>query len=203
MDGVNYEVVQIGSQRWFAENLRTEHFNDGTFIVAVGTSGLYSQSHLPHRKWLVSGLDSIQYYNLSAASNALGICPSGWHLPTSQEFSELVDFLGEEGHAGAEGLALADSSWIGTSDLGFNAVPHGAFDYYYYDSYSYCCGYYFFGSCTDYCYRYTREMRLQNHNSRAEWLTSDNRTFELLSDGTQVMGYPHGRGAYNIRCIQD
>ena len=70
---------------------------------------------------------------VSSATNPSGVqgaCPDGWHLPSDAEWTELVDFVGSDGHSGTEGTALKsttgwDSGITGTDDYGFNALPGG------------------------------------------------------------------------------
>jgi len=63
------------------------------------------------------------------SSKHRGICPSGWHLPSSQEWTALVDSAGGYNNAGAK-LKSRDgwysSSGISSTDeYGFSALPGG------------------------------------------------------------------------------
>jgi uncharacterized protein (TIGR02145 family) len=59
------------------------------------------------------------------------ICPNGWHVPSNQEWSELISFLGGESIAGGK---MKDSTALywnqpntnATNESGFNALPSGA-----------------------------------------------------------------------------
>jgi len=96
-DGQIYNTVQIGAQCWMAENL-----NVGTRIDAenpmADNSSIEKYCFLNEEdscteygalyQW-----DEIMNYRLTPGST--GICPVGWHLPTSQEFNSLVSTLGE------------------------------------------------------------------------------------------------------------
>src|SRR4030042_875983 len=53
-------------------------------------------------------------YNWSAAMNGAassianpsgvqGVCPTGWHLPSDAEWTQLTDYLAANGHSGTEG----------------------------------------------------------------------------------------------------
>ena len=46
MDGYDYDVVQIGGQCWFAENLRTTVYADGEAIVSELTDADWSATEL-------------------------------------------------------------------------------------------------------------------------------------------------------------
>jgi uncharacterized protein (TIGR02145 family) len=61
-----------------------------------------------------------------------GICPSGWHIPSDEEFTELTNFLGGESVAG--GKMKDDVQWNGSNSSGFTGLPggyrdSGGFDY--------------------------------------------------------------------------
>jgi uncharacterized protein (TIGR02145 family) len=55
------------------------------------------------------------------------ICPSGWHIPSDEEFTELTDFLGGEDVAGE--AMKSTSGWAnngnGTNSSGFTGLPGG------------------------------------------------------------------------------
>ncbi|MCK4663205.1 MAG: hypothetical protein KAT68_10090 [Bacteroidales bacterium] len=66
-------------------------------------------------------------YTYAAAKDA---CPTGWHLPTDNEWTELTNYIAADGHSGTEGAALkAISGWNsdgnGTDNYGFTALPGG------------------------------------------------------------------------------
>ena len=44
MDGYNYDVVEIGDQCWFAENLRTTTYLNGDVIPAGLTNGEWTST---------------------------------------------------------------------------------------------------------------------------------------------------------------
>ena len=74
-------------------------------------------------------------YNWYAVDDARGLCPSGWHVPTDGEWTELEDYITSQGFAGTEGTALKSTTgWYGggngTDDFGFSALPGGYRNYY-------------------------------------------------------------------------
>lgn len=111
VDGNIYNTLQMGSQCWMAENLRTTHYADNTIIdngnglATSNTSGYYYQpttSQVPNYNLSTYGL----YYNWAAVmhgasasttnpSDVQGICPTGWHVPNIAEWNHLFDFVGE------------------------------------------------------------------------------------------------------------
>jgi uncharacterized protein (TIGR02145 family) len=59
-----------------------------------------------------------------------GICPSGWHIPSDEEFTELTDFLGGNSVAGGKlkeaGYDHWDSPNTGaTNSSGWTGLPGG------------------------------------------------------------------------------
>jgi uncharacterized protein (TIGR02145 family) len=160
-DGSEYNVVQIGSQIWMAENLK--------YLPQVDNSGAGSESEVG-LYYYVQGLpipegeteaeqianakamDTYQaygvLYNWYAAMNSTapegfedieyqGVCPSGWHIPSSLEWEQLASYISEntgDGYQSVDGWEniaqhlKATSVW-GTSEaydsFGFSALPGG------------------------------------------------------------------------------
>lgn len=131
-DGVVYKWVRIGEQVWMAENLKATKYNDDTDIAnvtddadwAVLTSGAYC--------WYEN--DKVTYGNTYGALynwyavNSGKLCPTGWHVPTDDEWQQLVDYAGGDDTAGSR--LKATSGWYnngnGTDEYGFTALPGGS-----------------------------------------------------------------------------
>jgi len=74
-------------------------------------------------------------YTLAAATNGgsgniQGICPDGWHIPTDEEWKELVSYLGGFPLAGGKLKETGTTHWYspntGATNLtGFTALPGG------------------------------------------------------------------------------
>ena len=135
MDGYDYAVVTIGSQCWFAENLRTTVFQDSTEIPlesgsafpnltsAARTQYNNNATYVNTRGYLYNGYATVD-------EEHGGICPSGWHVPSEVDWMALEVFLVGEGHAATMGEVLKSTSgWnangSGTDLYGFNAKPGG------------------------------------------------------------------------------
>lgn len=138
IDGNSYPVVTIGSQTWMAENLRTTRYRDGDTILNVtdndawGGLTIGAWSHYENNP--VN--DSIygKLYNWYAAANP-NICPQGWHVPTDDEWGQLINHVGGYGLGGGrmkttgaieEGSGLWHAPNTGaTNESGFSGVPGG------------------------------------------------------------------------------
>jgi uncharacterized protein (TIGR02145 family) len=96
IEGNTYKTVTIGSQTWMAENLKVTKYIDGTNISNL----------IDTVQWNNTTLGAWSYYNNDASYNIYGklynwytisnnkICPTGWHIPTLNEWAVLTDFLG-------------------------------------------------------------------------------------------------------------
>lgn len=137
-NGYSYQTVQIGDQCWFSENLRTIQFANLEFIPFNLNDAQWASASFP--ACCTYDYDEIGaagvLYNYYAVASSLGLCPSGWHVPSDEEFIQLESFLGlpvddwyDVGVRGIEegiGLALKDSvDFNGTNSSGFTAVRSG------------------------------------------------------------------------------
>ncbi len=133
IDGNEYRTVKIGDQIWMAENLRVTKEPDGTAIPIVITDSDWGALEDTDKGYCyyASSADSLEKYgNLYTYAAALVACPTGWHLPSNAEWTELKDFITNDGHSGTEGTALKNCiGWKdggnGTNDYMFSALPGG------------------------------------------------------------------------------
>ena len=96
VDDNTYETVQLGSQCWMIENLRTKHFKDGT-AIAQGTDTSFTipyyyqpaPAEVTDYNFDYYGL----YYNFASVESPKGICPEGWHVPTRSEWDTLSNYV--------------------------------------------------------------------------------------------------------------
>lgn len=156
-DGNEYRTVQIGSQCWMAENLRTTHYSDGTVIPFDSTfAGSYNTPlrHIPNdylpyvpvygylynRRAVTRGASSTN----ANPSGVQGICPNGWHVPSNAEWVQLGNYVtSQSGYACNNGNAKALASRMGwnwssgtchpgnnptaNNATGFSALPAGVY----------------------------------------------------------------------------
>ena len=130
----NYATTAIGNQCWFSENVRTTQYLDGSVIPDVTDGATWSGLATGGR----CGFDNSEanvttygyLYNWHAVNQSSGLCPTGWHVPTDAEWTELEDYIGSQGFTGTEGTALKaasgwDNDFNGTNDFGFSGLPGG------------------------------------------------------------------------------
>ena len=145
-DGYSYEVVQIGEQCWFTENLRTTRYSDGTGIVAVQNDSEWKEmgvgAQCAYDLFTINVATYGRLYNWYAVANNKGLCPTGWHVPSDSDWNELEVVLQmssdkrlEMRWRGEHGVSMWAISMGGTNRSGFSALPggfrsyYGAFDY--------------------------------------------------------------------------
>jgi len=150
--GKEYKTVKIGTQTWFAENLNYDVPNN-TMDVCYGEGGeAYVYDEVTDEgSWKTLSASEVQtncgkygrLYNWATAMgiNASyndsewngsdvkhqGVCPTGWHLPSNDEWDVLVDYAGGRETAGKK--LKSKSGWYdngnGTNEYGFSALPGG------------------------------------------------------------------------------
>lgn len=138
-EGNVYKTIVIGSQEWMAENLNTGIYRNGDAIVTdldnsawgATTSGAWSYYNNDASYACPYG----KLYNWFACTDARGLCPTGWHVPSDAEWTTLTNFLGGLSVAGgplkSTGTAI-DSNGLWTSlnvgatnSSGFSGPPCG------------------------------------------------------------------------------
>ena len=147
-NGKIYSTVLIGSQCWISQNLNIgtkiidgENQTDNSIIEKYCYNNLESNCDI--YGGLYQWAEIVQYINGSTNStnfspppsgNIQGICPTGWHLPTDQEWSVLSSFLGGQAFAGGklkeEGFIHWSSPNTGaTNSTQFTCLPAGHRNY--------------------------------------------------------------------------
>ncbi|MGD0340927.1 MAG: FISUMP domain-containing protein [Bacteroidales bacterium] len=98
-DDQEYRTVAIGSQVWMAENLKAVKFSDGTPIPLVKNSAAWQKLETPGYCWYNNDkrVNKEAYgalYNWYAV-NTGKLCPVGWHVPSTAEWTKLTRFVGD------------------------------------------------------------------------------------------------------------
>jgi uncharacterized protein (TIGR02145 family) len=142
IDGNLYNTVTIGDQSWMAENLKTTKYNDGTNIPLIANSSNWANLTFGAYCWYGNMEDPYKniygaFYNWYAV-NTGKLCPTGWHIPSDDEWKTLEQYLGmSQSDIDATGWRGTDqgtkmkntTGWSGngngTNISGFSALPGG------------------------------------------------------------------------------
>jgi uncharacterized protein (TIGR02145 family) len=134
IEGNVYRTVIIGDQVWMAENLRTTKYFDNSEIPYVSDNTAWSKLSSPACCWYKNDESKKdQKYGLLYnwfTINTGKLCPTGWHIPSEDEWITLTNYLGGESYAGGKLKELGIGHWTspnaGASDIfGFSALPGG------------------------------------------------------------------------------
>ncbi len=214
IDGNVYNTVQIGNQCWMKENLRTAHYADSTLIPIENPSLNYTEPYREIPNGSISNVHTYGYlYNwatvmhgeASSSSNpsgVQGICPTGWHVPSVAEWTELFDYVGSQDEflcdSNSSKIVKALASTMGwdssatdctignnpseNNATGFSVLPAGLF--------AGLSSYDFFGS------RAFFWTTVEDYNPY--YVQFAHNWTQLLIDNTPPGYYP-----YSVRCIKD
>jgi len=174
-DGKVYQTVVIGNQVWMAKNL-----------AYAPSSGNY---------WAYDNDDAnVETYGyLYDWETAMDVCPTGWHLPSDEEWTELIEYLGGAENAGGKlkatgtieagtGLWFADNNGA-TNETGFTALPGG--NRYSTGTFDFLNKYGRWWSATENNTNYARFRRMSSYNSNVDKAGSIK------------------EGGLSVRCIKD
>lgn len=134
IDGNTYSIIQIGTQTWLGENLKTTKHNDGTALPLVKDSIAWSNLTTPGYCWYNNNVATNKatygaLYNWYTV-NTGKLCPIGWHVPSNGEWITLTTFLGGESVAGGKLKETGTTHWESpntgaTNESGFTSLPGG------------------------------------------------------------------------------
>ena len=190
IDGNGYTSVTIGTQVWLVENLSTTRYNDGTPVPLVTDNTAWSLLTTPGYSWYNN---DISYKNLYGALynwyavNTGKLAPAGWHVPTNEESTILMLFLGEP-NAGGKLKEAGTNHWESpntgaTNEYGFTALPGG--------KRMFSGVFYSFGSS---CYFWN----FDELNSTYAWNRSILNIYPGLYNGNIDKTY-----GFSVRCVKD
>ena len=209
-DGKTYKTVKIGEQEWMAENLNYDvqnyesSYRSWCYDNKDGKDGEVDNCQKYGRlyRWSVV-IDSLTLANDSAITCGCrksgegtctipdkwkGICPNGWHIPTQNEWGDLVKFVGGSDVAGKKIKSSGEWNSIGglngTDEFCFAGLPAG----YRSGSASYSNDYMYFWTADQY------ESGSTNAYAMYAFYKSD--FFSSCFESTCVKAFP-------IRCIKN
>lgn len=130
----NIASVKIGTQTWMVENLNVDHFANGDIIPEAKSDQewIEAQKQLKpawcyYENKAEKGAIYGRLYNEWAVTDARGLAPKGWHIPTKEECEIMINFLGGPNIAGKK--MKTKSGWNqngnGDNSSGFNGKPGG------------------------------------------------------------------------------
>lgn len=95
-DGNAYSSVVIGQQEWMTTNLHVLHYRNGDPIPTGLTDaawGSTTSGAVAVYNNIDSNLDTYGgLYNWYAVTDTRGLCPTGWHVPSDAEWTNLMAF---------------------------------------------------------------------------------------------------------------
>ena len=135
IDGNSYKTIRIGTQTWMAENLKTTKLNDGTHIPLIKDVSDWQKQSSSGYCWYNNDEATYRsvygalYNGFTVATDKL--CPTGWHMPTDAEWTNLITYLGGESYAAAKLRESGTNHWSegsaeASNESGFSSVPAGA-----------------------------------------------------------------------------
>jgi uncharacterized protein (TIGR02145 family) len=139
IDGNSYNTIQISTQTWMAENLKTTKFNNGTEIPLVTDGTVWSNLTTDGYCWYNNdaSVNKITYgalYNWYTVNKG-NLCPTGWHVSSSAEWETMATYLGGvPDHFQKKLKETGTTHWYlntpgqlhdATNSSGFTALPGG------------------------------------------------------------------------------
>ncbi len=138
-NSVTYGTVLIGTQCWMSENLRTDKYPDGTAITRgpATSGGLWTGADLGFYAYPPNSANNAEadlttdiipnklgfVYQWSAAmegsivEGVQGICPSGWHVPTHNEYTTMERAICTSGTCATDfPFDTSTTGWRGTNE---------------------------------------------------------------------------------------
>jgi uncharacterized protein (TIGR02145 family) len=133
IDGNTYNTVQIGTQIWMSENLKTSRYrNGGSIPYVVGNSDWQALTTGAWSNYNHDAANDPIYGKLYNWYTTLGdtLCPTGWGVPTDDEWTTLTTYLGGESVAGGKMKSVGTTYWYdpntgATNESGFSVLPGG------------------------------------------------------------------------------
>lgn len=130
-DGNVYNTVKIGTQVWMAENLKTTKYNDNTAIPLVTDNSEWRSLTTPAYCWYDNDISNKTTYGALYnwyTVNTGKLCPTGWHVPSDEEWTILTNYLGSM--AGGRMKETGTTHWRSPNsdapnDSKFTALPAG------------------------------------------------------------------------------
>jgi len=186
-DGNKYDTIVIGTQTWLKQNLKTTKYINGDKIYSISNNEEWISWQIGAYCWYNNDPETYKntygaLYNWDVAK--ANICPTGYHVPTSEDWTTLIEFLGGEFDAGGKLKEAGTIHWLSpnesaTNGSGFTALPGGE------------------RWCGDGSFMFIRSMG-------GWWASDDSNLIGLtsISGKTGITSLPRNSG-FSIRCVKD
>ncbi|MFO8129152.1 MAG: FISUMP domain-containing protein [Bacteroidales bacterium] len=208
IDGNVYNTVQIGNQCWMKENLKTTTYRNGTAIPNVTDANAWSNLTTGAYVWYDNDISCKDkygaLYNWFTTVDSNGLCPTGWHVPTHDEWTALTDYIG--GTSSPHGNELKSCRQVnsplgggcntsehprwnennydwGTDDYGFSGLPGGTRSHLGAFNFVGGTGYWWSSTVTSSNYAWNR--------------------FLYYGNGLVLVGSFSKRHGFSVRCLRD
>ena len=205
IDGNEYNTIQIGTQIWMMENLKTTKYRNGIDISHVGGDGTEWATLSTGAYCNYNNNEDVvgtygRLYNWFAVDDESNIAPVGWHVPTEAEYRILMNYVGGPNVTGLRLKEAGSDPWFnqppdaGDNGSGFTALPGG-------------CRNIWGGSGSSFNYK----------NDRGNWWTADAQGPDdaqymyLQSSSAWIWGIWYGTGmqdndkrsGHSVRCVEN
>lgn len=214
-EGHIYNTVQIGDQCWMKENMRATKYSDGTSITQASVSQYsytnryyYDPGQAANYGYLYNWPAAKGYGLSSVSANNQGICPTGWHVPSAGEWTELTQYVGSQSQyqCSNESIyvakALASTTGWNSSTTtcavgntpgsnnatGFSALPAGKTTFY-------STGYHFVSSGSEASF-WTATAGTDSERAYCKSLSSSSAQVSTSSNALST-------GGFSVRCLRD
>jgi uncharacterized protein (TIGR02145 family) len=130
--GLKSEEIRIGQQVWQVKNLDVSNFRNGDEIPEAKTDQEWWNAFKNGQPaWCyfkndpANGKKYGKLYNWYAVKDSRGLVPSGFHIPTDDEWTILANSLGGPIEAGEKMKIVFKEYFGGSNSSGFSALPGG------------------------------------------------------------------------------
>jgi uncharacterized protein (TIGR02145 family) len=138
-----YESVRIGNQEWITRNLDVDRFRNGDLIPHIESKEEWEEAgENGQPAWCYydndpeNGEKYGKLYNWFAVNDLRGLALEGWHVPTDDEWTTLINYLGGEDIAGLKMKSIERwDNWYNqdgeiingnnSNSSGLNIIPGG------------------------------------------------------------------------------
>ena len=128
-------IITIGTQQWMDKNLDVVTYRNGDTIPQVTNQTKWDS--LDTGAWCyynndpANGVIYGKLYNWYAVNDLRGLAPKGYHIPSSEEWTILINELGDANVSGGKMKTTGTTIWAtpntnATNQSGFAGLPGGS-----------------------------------------------------------------------------